>query len=408
MSFISRAFNKGSKLALAHLMKQRNIVFPVCFNFSQLQSKNFVMKKTELSNDLLISLSMGFEHKEATNQKELTQNLIINNVLKDKVVQDVFNELDRDLFAINKSQKIYANNPLSIGKGQNMTSPLMHAIALQEIYERLMILLKQKKGSEIKILDIGCGRGYIAFAISKIIEKCDDLKDIKVFVKGIDIYEDLTYGANEILHKLNINKNITFQFDTLNIEQEIQNKQQVYDIIHSGVALELSVYNNMIGQIYAQNQEGSCIICPVIQEDLEQNLYLRCNNQEHVVMKCVYSQMITLKQQEISKYFLEDGEIAEEDSTSTLQAQSQQSQEEMNLELLENTKLKREQHKVEQQLSQKEAQLKQYFENFKKNNNGIAPNLKEMNSNEETKQLLNEISHLKKQLKIVKAKQQIK
>lgn len=60
------------------------------------------MKKSELSNELLISLSMGFEHKEATNQKELTENLIINNVLKSKVVQETFNELDRDLFAINK------------------------------------------------------------------------------------------------------------------------------------------------------------------------------------------------------------------------------------------------------------------------------------------------------------------
>lgn len=50
-----------------------------------------------------------------------------------------------------------------------MTSPLMHALALEEIYDRLTILLKAKKGQEIKILDIGCGRGYVAFAIAKII-----------------------------------------------------------------------------------------------------------------------------------------------------------------------------------------------------------------------------------------------
>jgi hypothetical protein len=44
------------------------------------------MKKTELSNELLISLSMGFEHNQATNQAELTKNMIANNVLKSSVV----------------------------------------------------------------------------------------------------------------------------------------------------------------------------------------------------------------------------------------------------------------------------------------------------------------------------------
>lgn len=56
-----------------------------------------------------------------------------------------------------------------------MTSPLMHALALEEIYEKINILLKEMKGSQINILDIGCGRGYIAFAIAKMIEKLDNL-----------------------------------------------------------------------------------------------------------------------------------------------------------------------------------------------------------------------------------------
>lgn len=128
------------------------------------------MKKSELSNDLLISLSMGFEKEESTNQAELTAHLTSNNILRSAAVRKAFLDLDRDIFAINKKQKIYGNNPLSIGGGgQNMTSPLMHGIVLEELYEQLTELLASTSSSDLTLLDVGCGRGFVVFALANII-----------------------------------------------------------------------------------------------------------------------------------------------------------------------------------------------------------------------------------------------
>lgn len=54
-----------------------------------------------------------------------------------------------------------------------MTSPLMHGLALEEIHERIVTIMKHKhqKQEALRILDVGCGRGYISFALGKVLDQ---------------------------------------------------------------------------------------------------------------------------------------------------------------------------------------------------------------------------------------------
>jgi protein-L-isoaspartate O-methyltransferase len=55
--------------------------------------------------------------------------------------------------------KVYDNKPNKISKGQNMTDLFTHAIILNNVEPHLKIK------DNLKVLDIGTGHGYIAFAI---------------------------------------------------------------------------------------------------------------------------------------------------------------------------------------------------------------------------------------------------
>lgn len=56
---------------------------------------------------------------------------------------------------------LYGNYPIKLTKFDNMTTPIMHVVAANNIYESA----KNHNITNISILDIGTGRGYIPFLL---------------------------------------------------------------------------------------------------------------------------------------------------------------------------------------------------------------------------------------------------
>ena len=70
---------------------------------------------------------------------------------------EAFGSVDRAEFC--NAAAPYEDRPQDIGMGQNISSPYMHAIALEAIAPHIL-----KPGSSS--LDIGCGSGWLTTAIS--------------------------------------------------------------------------------------------------------------------------------------------------------------------------------------------------------------------------------------------------
>lgn len=74
-----------------------------------------------------------------------------------------------------------------MGNGQNLTSPVMHAICLELINDHFDPKFQH-------YLDIGCGLGYSTFLISEYLKQ----KNLHAKVIGIDIYQNFINKANRI------------------------------------------------------------------------------------------------------------------------------------------------------------------------------------------------------------------
>lgn len=90
--------------------------------------------------------------------------------------------------------KAYDNKPKKISKGQNMTDIFSHAIVLNNIQPHLTLKPRPK------ILDIGTGHGYLAFAVWNLALTLSKQPQ----VLGIDCYDECIQKCLEIKNKINI------------------------------------------------------------------------------------------------------------------------------------------------------------------------------------------------------------
>ncbi|MFN3909945.1 MAG: protein-L-isoaspartate O-methyltransferase [Candidatus Anstonellaceae archaeon] len=98
------------------------------------------------------------------NQQELTYYLHKNGIIKSKKLFEVFFELDRKDFVLDEQKNLaYLDIPLSIGYGQTISAPHMHALMAYHLD------LEEKKN--LKILEVGTGSGYLTALIKKISTK---------------------------------------------------------------------------------------------------------------------------------------------------------------------------------------------------------------------------------------------
>lgn len=99
---------------------------------------------------------------------------------------------------VNK-EHAYSDAPQSIGSGQTISAPHMHAHACEEIVSSLRSFHKTQTTNQIRILDVGSGSGYLTACFGRLDRK--DFNDKKIRVYGIEYLPHLVELAKENIKK---------------------------------------------------------------------------------------------------------------------------------------------------------------------------------------------------------------
>jgi len=227
---------------------------------------------------MLVSLSMNYQNDGHTHQ-ELIDNLTRHGLIKSSSVGEVMNKVDRKEFVGSTCSNPYVDKPQDIGCGATITSPYMHAIALEALHDSLQ--------PGMKALDIGSGSGYLTVCMALLLGPQG--KAI-----GLDHSQDLIRQSEVNVSKSH--KDLLSQ-GTLIFKvgegMEGLRSEGPYDCIHLGAAVE-KVPKELIEQL----KVGGRMLVPVVSADRsgEQDLMLieKTGPQDFTsreIMKCVYSLM---------------------------------------------------------------------------------------------------------------------
>jgi protein-L-isoaspartate(D-aspartate) O-methyltransferase len=167
------------------------------------------------------------------NQRDLVDKLQQAGIVKTPAVSKVMQQVDRANYI---SRNSYMDAPQTIGMGQTISAPHMHAHVLEELYPAL-------QGKEyVKILDVGCGSGYLTAALGRWLSSGEDINILggrfgTVF--GIDVYQDLVDMTKENIIKQDGD---LLQRDIVKVMQRDGwrgvKEEAPFDAIHVGAAAE--------------------------------------------------------------------------------------------------------------------------------------------------------------------------
>lgn len=165
-------------------------------------------------------LTMRAWNCHGRNQKEMVDRMIQASIVKSKEVQQVLYQVDRANYIVpGYAESPYFDAPQSIGLGQTISAPHMHAWALEEIVPYLRnrkpapgTAIAESKNAEdltgasrsdVKLLDVGCGSGYLTAALGRWLHPGSDLlgKGMTGKVFGMDIYPHLVQLARSNIMK---------------------------------------------------------------------------------------------------------------------------------------------------------------------------------------------------------------
>lgn len=133
-----------------------------------------------VSDSLLLTLSLNHGTSGNT-QQELVANLKKNNIIKTEAVYKAMLATDRaDFVDENATDNPWKDAPVSIGSSATISSPHMHAIALETLAPSLQ--------SGRRALDVGCGSGYLTVCMAKMMTTQNSSES---YVLGIDHVEEL-------------------------------------------------------------------------------------------------------------------------------------------------------------------------------------------------------------------------
>lgn len=152
---------------------------------------------------------------------ELINNLKECNIIKSERVANAMKAVDRANFI---KIEPYFDQPQYIGHGATISAPHMHALALQQLEDVICT-----KKEDIKILDVGCGSGYLTAVFARL--------NPAAKVIGIDVIEELVLLSKNNIEKEDID---LFKYDRLSLHHQDGWKgwqeDQPYDAIHVGAA----------------------------------------------------------------------------------------------------------------------------------------------------------------------------
>lgn len=253
----------ASAITLLTLMFQRSIAF----NKSEITNSNHGMRAWAC---------------HGRNQKELVDRLCQASIVKTPAVKQVMELVDRGNYI---PKNPYQDAPQSIGKGQTISAPHMHAHALEEIFPSLV------GKSNLKLLDVGSGSGYLTAALGRLIQSNTNGNEEEVSsvlrssfagsVFGIDVQPFLIDLTTK-----NIRKADADLFDSGVVKVSLGDgwkgleEEAPFDAIHVGAAADGMPY-----QLVSQLKVGGVMIIPIGAQSQVQNLYKieRLKQSEHQV-----------------------------------------------------------------------------------------------------------------------------
>mmetsp|Transcript_14858 Transcript_14858/g.22690 ORF Transcript_14858/g.22690 Transcript_14858/m.22690 type:complete len:259 (+) Transcript_14858:54-830(+) len=201
-------------------------------------------------------------------QKELSEKLKQAGIILSEKVAHVMEIVDRKHFCPSTP---YKDAPQSIGLGQTISAPHMHAHVLEEILKSL----EKSASSKFEILDVGCGSGYLSACLGEWVHPPQPILGKVGKVYAIDVWPKLIEKC-----KMNIEN---FNHELLRdetIEVKIGDGWKgmdghKFDAIHVGAAADDFPHRLMM-----QLKVGGIMLIPVGPEQSVQGLYRIKKNED--------------------------------------------------------------------------------------------------------------------------------
>ena len=164
----------------------------------------------------------------------------------------------------------YMDTPQAIGLGQTISAPHMHGHCLEEVYPYL------KGKEEVKMLDVGCGSGYLTAAMGRWIKAkrgCDEVPVLGASVTGkvlgIDVHQHLVDMTTK-----NMRREDGDLLDSGTVTVALRDgwqgwrEEAPFDVIHVGAAAD-----SMPHELARQLKVGGVMIIPIGPQSDVQYLY---------------------------------------------------------------------------------------------------------------------------------------
>lgn len=217
-----------------------------------------------------LTMSLGAWRCHGRTNAEMVEKLAMANIIKSATVKEALLKVDRSKYT-NDSSTAYTDAPQTIGSGQTISAPHMHSHALEEMLPTLTKFSKIE-GTDLNILDVGCGSGYLTAALGRMVDR--ENGPIPPLVKGrifgIDVISTLVDLSRENIMK---SDGDLFESETVHVAHgdgwRGLPEHAPYHAIHVGAAAERFPTDLMM----QLNPNGGVMIIPVGPDGGVQNLY---------------------------------------------------------------------------------------------------------------------------------------